>query len=117
MEKEQIIEAIRNATNGAFINGSCLSTLMGWQQKYDEQGRPLRADPNYKDSTITIADEIYPMTRHGWYAYIWKPNSRGNYMFVVRRRDFDINPYLIAKVDLRPDYAKEYEENKKKQSD
>lgn len=110
MEAEQIVEAIRNATNGTFINDPCLTTLIGWLQKYDKQGRPLRADPNYKDSEITIADETYSITRHGWYAYIWKPNSKGNYMFVVRHRYFDINPYLIAKVDLRPDYVKEYEE-------
>lgn len=116
MEKEQIIEAIRNATDGTFLSGVYMTTCMGWQQYYDEQGRPLRADPNYKDSKITIAGETYPITKCGWYAYIWKPNSNANYLYLLRNDILNLDDYLFATIDLRPDYIKEYEEKKKTQS-
>ena len=53
-ETKKIVEAIRTATNGTFVGEYCTSTLLGWVPRYDEQGRPLNADPNSKHSTITI---------------------------------------------------------------
>ena len=62
-ETKRIIEANRTATNGTFIGEYCSSTLVGWVPRYDEQGRPLNADPNLKHSTITIDGTDYPIKR------------------------------------------------------
>ena len=94
-ETKRIVEAIRTATNGTFIGEYCTSTLLGWVPRYDEQGRPLNADPNTKHSTITIDGTDYLITRKGWHAYVFKPTKH--------------NAVLLAEVDLRPDYVKEYE--------
>ena len=59
-ETKRIVEAIRTATNGTFIGEHCSSTLLGWVPRYDEQGRPLNADPNSKHATITIDGTVYP---------------------------------------------------------
>ena len=99
LTKEQIIEAIRNASLG-----------MGWQQEYDVQGRPLRANPNYKDSSFIIEGIEYRVTRVGWSAYIWKPGSGATYTTCWSKvRD----NFVLAHVDLRPDYVKEYQEQQK----
>ena len=93
-ETKRIVEAIRTATNGTFIGEHCSSTLLGWLPRYDEQGRPLNADPNSKHSSITIDGTDYPISRQGWYAYVYNPTK---------------HTLLLAEVDLRPDYVKEYE--------
>ena len=93
-ETKRIVEAIRTATNGTFVGDYCSSTLLGWVPRYDEQGRPLNADPNSKHSTITIDGTVYPISRQGWYAYVYNPTKHA---------------LLLAEVDLRPDYVKEYE--------
>lgn len=110
LTKEQIIEAIHNASLGTFVRECCITTCMGWQQEYDAQGRPLRADPNYKDSSFLIEGVEYHVTREGWSAYIWKPGSGANYTTCWSKvRD----NFLLAYVDLRPDYVKEYQEQQK----
>ena len=91
---KRIVEAIRTATNGTFIGECCSSTMLGWVPRYDEQGRPLNADPNTKHSTITIDGTDYLITRKGWHAYVYSPTKHA---------------LLLAEVDLRPDYVKEYE--------
>ena len=93
-ETKRIVEDIRTATNGTFIGEHCSSTLLGWVPHYDEQGRPLNADPNTKHSNITINETDYLITRKGWHAYVFKPTKHA---------------LLLAEVDLRPDYVKEYE--------
>ena len=91
---KRIVEAIRTATNGTFIGEHCTSTLLGWVPRYDEQGRPLNADPNTKHSSITIDETDYLITREGWHAYVFKPTKHA---------------LLLAEVDLRLYYVKEYE--------
>ena len=93
-ETKRIVEAIRTATNGTFIGEHCSSTLLGWVPHYDEQGRPLNADPNTKHSNITINETDYLITRKGWHAYVYNHKKHS---------------LLLAEVDLRPDYVKEYE--------
>lgn len=101
-ETKKIVEAIRTATNGTFIGEYCTSTLLGWVPHYDEQGRPLNADPNTKHSNITIDGTDYLITRKGWHAYVFKPTKQ--------------NAMLLAEVDLRPDYVKEYEASEAKRT-
>lgn len=113
MQKEQIIEAIRTATGGTFEGTSIVTTLLGYIPKYDEQGRQVNADPNYRTSSVVIGNVEYPITKHGWYAYIWKPEYidyiNTLYMLIWRT---NVENYLIAKVDLKPDYVKEYDSKK-----
>lgn len=119
MTDNEIIEAIRKATNGEFISEGASSTLMGWQQNYDNEGRPLRADPNWFDSYITINSQTYGLIRSGWYAWVIKPEyaHKCHYMAII----YDPNGEKIGKafvtgqkIDLRPDYVKEYEESMRK---
>ena len=86
---------------------------MGWSKIYDEEGRLLTADPNYMDSSININGTEYSLTRKGWWAYIWKPESKGKYMLLLDKNNLDGS--LLAKVDLRPDYVKEYEKKKEQE--
>ena len=128
-ETKRIVEDIRTATNGTFIGEHCSSTLLGWVPHYDEQGRPLNADPNTKHSTITIDGTDYLITRKGWHAYVFKPTKQDDEPnpkhskvtvdgtnYLINRQVLDeylYNPtkraLLLAEVDLRPDYVKEYE--------
>jgi hypothetical protein len=113
MDNEKIIEAIRKATNGEFVGDCCMSTLMGWINQYDEQGRLLTADPNYRDSEVNINGATYKITRNGWYAYIWNPKYEKacyTWCWMPNRSE-----YLIGEVDLRPDYVKEWQEKQKKE--
>ena len=93
-ETKRIVEAIRTATNGTFVGEYCTSTLLGWVPHYDEQGRPLNADPNSKHSTITIDGTNYLINRQVLDEYLYNPTKRA---------------LLLAEVDLRPEYVKDYE--------
>lgn len=113
VKEQKIIEAIRKATNGTFIGDYYSSTSMGWSKIYDEEGRLLTADPNYMDSSININGTEYSLTRKGWWAYIWNPESKGNYMVLLDKNNLEES--LLAKVDLRPDYVKEYEKRQEQE--
>ena len=106
---KRIVEAIRTATNGTFIGEHCSSTLLGWRPIYDEQGRPLNANPNSKHSTITIDGTVYPISRQGWYAYVYKAPKLASFATKYNFYNPTKHALLLAEVDLRPDYVKEYE--------
>ena len=114
MTDNDIIEAISNATNGSFVSEYCESTCMGWVNKYDDKGRLLTADLNYKTSYIYICENQYKVIRRGWFVWIIRPEytNKINYLSVYNapKECFVGNDYI----DLRPDYVKEYEENKLK---
>ena len=109
MTTEQIVEAIRTATNGTFVGLRGCKTLMGWIPTFDSQGRMLNCDPNYKDSSVNIEGKEYYLTRKGWHVYIWNQQCRYN---TVWRED--VEKYILAEVDLTPDYVKEYYKEKEK---
>jgi hypothetical protein len=109
MNKEQIVEAIRNATYGTFVGYGGYTTCMGWLPNFDSQGRPLDCDPNYRDSSIRIEGQDYHMTKVGWHVYIW--NQPRSYQTVWAK---DRDKYILAEVDWTPDYVKEYYANKEK---
>jgi hypothetical protein len=50
------------------------------------------------------------MTRKGWHVYIW--NQPCSYTTVWKK---DRDEYILAEVDLTPDYVKEYYANKEKE--
>ena len=112
MTNKEIVEAIRKATDGEFIGSGGMSTLMGWFRKYDDRGRPLNADPNYKDSEVIIDGVTYRLTRTGWYACVWNPKYTKacyTWWWLDDRENYMIDGII----DLRPDYVKEYEEQHK----
>ena len=112
-ETKRLVEAIRTATNGTFIGEHCSSTLLGWRPIYDEQGRPLNANPNSKHSTITINGTVYPISRQGWYAYVYKAPKLASFATKYNFYNPTKHALLLAEVDLRPDYVKEYESEMK----
>ena len=85
MNKEQLINAVRNATGGSFQAPNGWVTCLGWTQEYDELGRPLYGDPN---------------------------THRGTTEFVCQIIDPETDEEL-AVVDFTPDYIKEYREKQK----
>lgn len=114
MTTEQIVNAIRNATNGTFVGEFCTSTLMGWMRIYDEEGREVTCDPNYKESTINIAGNNYTIIRKGWEAYIFKPEYTGKAHYTTLWADKEVKDKMILTVvDLQPDYVKAYWERHK----
>lgn len=114
MTDNEIIEAIRKATNDTFVGEYCESTCMGWVTKYDDQGRLLTTDPNYKTSYIYIYDNKYKVIRRGWFVWIIKSEyeNKVNYLNVYSCP----KEYLVSNnyIDLRPDYVKEYEKEQYK---
>ena len=115
-DKEKIINAIRVATNGTFIGHGGMSTLMGWFDEYDEQGRLVTCDPNYKDSTVTIDGTTYKITKHGWNVYIWKPEYKDTCGYTTCWAN-NYQEYLFAELNIMPDYVKEYKEKKRLEHD
>lgn len=111
-DEEKIIEAIRTATNGTFIGDGGITTLMGFANQYDDQGRLVTANPNYTDSIINIEGTTYRLTRKGWYACVWNPKYEKacyTYWWLDDRENYTIG----GLIDLRPDYVKEWEEKRK----
>ena len=98
MEKEQIIEAVRNATKGTFVPCEAIRTCLGWEQEYDEQGRPVHADPNTVTGRIKIDGKYYLIKTRSWVSKIY---------------DWDRPDELIGEVDFTPGYVKEYWDRKK----
>jgi hypothetical protein len=114
-KQEKIIKAIEKATGGTFIGDNGMSTCMGWMRVFDEEGREITCDPNYKTSEINIAGTRYTIVRVKWNAYIFKPEYYGKASYTDLWRDKEqLEPMLLATVDLKPDYVKEYEERHKK---
>ena len=110
MTTEEIIIAIENATNKTFISGMASRTCMGWEQEYDNKGRPLRADPNYTSSKIKIDGVTYALVRKGWKAYVFKPEyPDANYLWLWKENR---DNYLLAEIDQTPAYVKEYYQKK-----
>lgn len=99
MDKEQIIEAVRNATKGTFVPCEAITTCLGWEQEYDELGRPLRGDPNTITGRIKIDGKYYKIKTCEWISRIY---------------DWDTGE-LIGEVDFTPQYIKEYREKKNKE--
>lgn len=97
MDKEQLINAVKNATNGTYIADNGWVTCLGWIQQYDELGRPLIGDPNIHTGHINIGGKNYILETYDFYCTI---------------KDFETGE-TIAKVDFTPDYIKEYRENNK----
>ena len=98
MNKEQLINAVKNATNGTFTPPSGIKTCLGWEQEYDELGRPLRGDPNTITGEIKIAGKYYGLKTTEFHCKI---------------KDLDTNETL-AEVDFTPDYIREYREKRRK---
>lgn len=103
MTTEKIVDAIRNESDGTFVGSNCTSTLIGWKEEFDEKGRPVTCDPNYKDSKFNICGKTYYVTRYEWNVIIWK--DKGSYIDLFR----SVKPAdKLIEIDLTPDYVKKY---------
>ena len=111
MDKEQFYKALYNATGGTF-RAPGITTCMGWIQSYDDQGRPLRTDPNYLHYIIRIDGVDYAVTKHEWMVYVWKPEvaREASYGWLWSQDIVDNKTLYIF--DTTPDYVKEYYERK-----
>ena len=109
MTTEEIVNAIRNATNGTFVGGYSSTTLMGWTRIYDKQGREVTCDPNYKESGINICGVDYKIVRCKWDVYIFKPEYFDTAHYTTLwKPESELDKMLLTKIDLTPDYVKEY---------
>ena len=97
MDKEQLINAVKNATNGTYIPSNGWVTCLGWIQEYDELGRPLHGDSNIHTGQIRIDGKDYLLKTSDFHCTI---------------EDFETKE-VLAEVDFTPDYSKEYREKKK----
>ena len=95
-----ISEALKKITSN-FEKGFNSSTLLGWKPNYDEQGRMLNADPNYRSGQAKIEGETYWFVRKGWKVRIWDKQARYT-DFMSNKQNF------IEEIDLTPDYVLEY---------
>lgn len=94
-----IIEyTLRKETND-FKSGYTESTLMGWTPEFDDQGRPLNADPNYRSGKLNINNITYYYIRRRWEVRVW--DVMATYMDFMK----DDDSYIL-KVNLTPDYLK-----------
>lgn len=110
IDGREIVEAIGIATNGEYVAENYSTTLMGSIDEYDEKGRKVSEDPNYKSGRINICGKTYPLVRVGWDVFIWKPEyPNATYTWVWKE---DRDKYLFAKISLMPDYVRRYEERK-----
>ena len=111
MTTEEIVKAIEKATNGTFVPDCHTSTLMGGgPNEYDEEGRLVSVDPNYKDGSINICGTIYNITKVRWHVYIWKPEYP-NASYTWCWKD-DRDKYLLTHFSTKPDYVQAYEDKK-----
>lgn len=112
MTTEEIVDAIRIATNNTFIADVCTRTCMGWAQTYDKYGRPLNCDPNYTNSSIVIDDIRYGLITCGWKIWVIKPEyvTATNYCTLMSNTN---NDSILYYEDRTPDYIKEYHNQKR----
>lgn len=96
-ENEQLIQALKNATNNFTEVGPCRPTLLGQYPTFDDQGRPLNTDPNYKTYSVNIAGIKYYIVQKGWIVNVYLENVS----YMTRE-----TPYI--ELDITPDYVKEY---------
>ena len=99
MKTEELISALKKITNN-FETAFDVSTLLGWTEEYDKEGRLITPNPNYRSGMAIIDGKRYYFTRHKWTVRIW--DREADYMdFMNQKTDF------IAEVDLTPKYLKE----------
>lgn len=114
MTTEQIVNAIRTATNGTFIGEFYTTTLMGWMRIYDEEGREVTCDPNYIESTINIDGNEYGIVKHEWKTYIFKPEFKDYANRLSLWGDEKkLKKMVLSIIDDEPDYVKAYWEKHK----
>ena len=111
MTTKEIVKAIEKATNGTFMSNCHTSTLMGGgPDEYDEEGRLVSVNPNYKDGSINICGTTYKITKVGWDVYIWKPEYQDARYTWCWKDDRD--KYLLTHFSTKPDYVQAYEDKK-----
>ena len=110
IDGRDVVVAMGIITNGEYVAKNYSTTMMYSGDEYDEKGRKVSADPNYKSGRINVCGKTYPLVRKGWDVYIWKPEYQdATYTWTWKK---DCDKYLFAKISLMPDYVRIYEERK-----
>ena len=110
IDGRDVVVAIGIITNGEYVAKNYSTTMMYSGDEYDEKGRKVSADPNYKSGKINVCGKTYPLVRKGWDVYIWKPEYQdATYTWTWKK---DCDKYLFAKISLMPDYVRRYKERK-----
>lgn len=92
---------IKETGNFKHINGMC--TLMSTIYQYDNEGRPLNADVNYKWETFNINSKYYTVIKKGWVTKIIEGNTNWG--------GFNTNNPLYV-LDETPEYVLEHRKQK-----
>ena len=110
IDGRDVVVAMGIITNGEYVAKNYSTTIMYSGDEYDEKGRKVSADPNYKSGRINVCGKTYPLVRKGWDVYIWKPEYQdATYTWTWKK---DCDKYLFAKISLMPDYVRRYKERK-----
>ena len=110
IDGRDVVVAMGIITNGEYVAKNYSTTMMCSGDEYDEKGRKVSADPNYKSGRINVYGKTYPLVRVGWDVYIWKPEYQdATYTWTWKK---DCDKYLFAKISLMPDYVRRYKERK-----
>lgn len=110
IDGRDVVVAMGIITNGEYVAKNYSTTMMYSGDEYDEKGRKVSADPNYKSGRINVCGKTYPLVRKGWDVYIWKPEYQdATYTWTWKK---DCDKYLFAKISLMPDYVRRYKERK-----
>lgn len=98
MNEMMIIDKLKEKTEN-FEKGFHSETLMGWWPKFDDNGRPMNADPNYRTGSVDLCGKTYTFVRKAWKVKVWE--RKASYTeFRNTEGDF------IAEIDLTPHYLK-----------
>lgn len=86
------------------------STLMGWVDSFDEQGRKVTTDPNYMEGHFIMDGTDFAVLKKGWKVYIFDSGENVRYTHMLYKDLFDElkKRHMIVELDFEPDYAKEY---------
>lgn len=91
-------ETLRLLTDN-FEKGFAMTTLMGWVQDYDLEGRLLNCDPNYKSGSKVIEGKEYWYVRKKWKVRVW--DVPADYHAFMKGDES-----YILEIDLTPEYLK-----------
>ena len=82
-----------------FEKGYFATTLLGWDEKKDEYGRPLNCNPNYRTGNVKIYGKKYWFVRKNWSVKVW--SRKANYLDSMN----GANDFIFL-IDITPEYLK-----------
>ena len=104
LTSEEVLDAVKDLTDGTYETPFHSSTLVGYSRSYDRYGRPLHAHPNIIEGTVCIEGLTYKVVKRGFNIEIYRED-------ITKERDWS-NPNfceeIFAERDITPQYIKDY---------